>query len=161
MEAYITAVHKLAENCGFGVLKEELMRNIIVVGIRDKRLSEQLQMDFDLTLAKAIQKIRQIEIVKKQQTILHSDIMRDIKANVVTINTKKKERKQIWQQKANNLMQRECGRCGRKHKHSWKDCPTRDTEYQKCREKGHFAAACHTEDAKGLCKVTEIQGDRH
>ena len=55
MEAYITTVHKLAENCGFGALKEELIRDGIVVGIRDKRLSERLQMDSDLTLAKAIQ----------------------------------------------------------------------------------------------------------
>ncbi|KAG7482509.1 hypothetical protein JOB18_022706 [Solea senegalensis] len=50
-ESFITSVHKLAENCGFGVLKEELVRDRIVVGIRDKRLSEQLQMDSELTLA--------------------------------------------------------------------------------------------------------------
>ena len=60
VEAYITTVHKLAENCGFGVLKEELIRDRIVVGVRDKRLSEQLQMDSDLTLAKAIQMLRPI-----------------------------------------------------------------------------------------------------
>ncbi|KAG7454145.1 hypothetical protein JOB18_018844 [Solea senegalensis] len=36
VEAYFTAVHKLAENCGFGVLKEELIRDRIVVGIRDE-----------------------------------------------------------------------------------------------------------------------------
>lgn len=56
-ETFITAVHKLAENCSFGVLKDELIRDRIVVGIKDRRLSEQLQMDSELTLAKAIQKV--------------------------------------------------------------------------------------------------------
>ncbi len=159
VEAYITAVHKLAENCGFGLLKEELIRDRIVVGIRDKRLSEQLQMDSDLTLAKAIQKVRQSETVKKQQTILHSDIAGDIKANMDAINTKTKEQKQKWEQKPNNQTQRECGRCGHKQKHAWKDCPARDAEGRKCKKKGHFAAVCRTGDAVGLRKVTEIQGD--
>ena len=46
-EAFITAVHKLAEHCSYGALKEELIRDRIVVGIKDRRLSEQLQMDSD------------------------------------------------------------------------------------------------------------------
>ena len=138
MEAYITTVHKLAENCGFGALKEELIRDRIVVGIRDKRLSERLQMNPDLTLAKAIQKVRQSETVKKQQTILHSEMMGDNKANMdAIINTKKKEWKQKWQhkQKPNKQTLGECGRCGRKQKHAWKDCPARDAECRKCRRK--------------------------
>ena len=90
LEAYITTVHKLAENCGFGALKEELIRDRIVVGIRDKRLSERLQMDSDLTLAKAIQKVRQSETVKKQQTIRHSEIMGDNKANKPSSTPRKK-----------------------------------------------------------------------
>lgn len=46
-EAFITAVHKLAEHCSFGALKDELIRDRIVVGIK--------------TLSKAIQKVRQSE----------------------------------------------------------------------------------------------------
>lgn len=34
-ESFITAVHKLAENCAFGALKDELIRDRIVVGIKD------------------------------------------------------------------------------------------------------------------------------
>lgn len=45
VETFITAAHKLAEHCNFGALKEELIRDRIVVGIRDRRLSERLQLD--------------------------------------------------------------------------------------------------------------------
>ena len=42
----------------------------MVVGLKDKKLSEQLQLDFKLTLEKAVTKARQSETVKKQQTFL-------------------------------------------------------------------------------------------
>ena len=40
---------------------DELVRDILVAGICDERLSEQLQLDGDLTLAKTVTYIRQSE----------------------------------------------------------------------------------------------------
>lgn len=162
-EAYITAVHKLAEHCGFGVLKDELIRDRIVVGIRDKRLSERLQMDSDLTLAKAIQNVRLSETVKKQQTILHSSAAEDSVSNMDAIRTNTKmAKKQTWQQskgqRPDRQGEKECGWCGRK-KHSWKDCPARDVECRKCQKKGHFAIVCRSGEAVGLREVIENQDD--
>lgn len=166
-ETFITAVHKLAENCGFGVLKEELIRDRIVVGIKDKKLSEQLQMDSELTLAKAMQKVRQSETVKKQQTILLSTTAEDKILNMDALKTiRRKEKKLTWQQskRVQNPDKpggKECGRCGRRNKHSWKDCPARDVQCRKCQKKGHFAAVCRSGEAAGLREVTEDQCGRH
>ncbi len=63
-DSFITAVHKLAEHCNFGPLKDELIRDRVVVGIRDLSLSEKLQMDSDLTLSKAVGQVKQNEMVK-------------------------------------------------------------------------------------------------
>lgn len=49
-------------------LKEELIRNRLVFGITNKKLSEKLHMDPELTLAK----VRQSKSVKRQQTLQHS-----------------------------------------------------------------------------------------
>ncbi|CAB4035810.1 Hypothetical predicted protein, partial [Paramuricea clavata] len=57
--------------CEFGVLKDQPIRDRIVVGLRNKKLSEKLQLDPDLTLAKAIAQARQSEEIKKQQNIIH------------------------------------------------------------------------------------------
>lgn len=65
-EAFITVVYKLAENCQYGILQEEMIRDRLVVGIRDHGLSERLQLDPELTLSKAVTKIRQNEEIKKQ-----------------------------------------------------------------------------------------------
>ena len=49
-----------------------MIRDRIVVGLQDVKLSEKLQMDSSLTLQTAIKKARQNESVKKQQEILRS-----------------------------------------------------------------------------------------
>ena len=46
-------VYSLAEHCKFTALKEELIQDRLIVGIRDTALSEHLQMDPSLTLEKA------------------------------------------------------------------------------------------------------------
>ncbi len=49
---------------------EQLVRDQIVVSIRNAKLSESLQLDADLTLEKAMTRVRQSAAVKKQQPVL-------------------------------------------------------------------------------------------
>lgn len=74
VEAFITAVHVLSEHCEFEAVREELIRDRIVVGIHDARLSESLKLDPELTLAKTIAKVRKSKAVKRQQPMLHSSL---------------------------------------------------------------------------------------
>ena len=70
VKQFITSVYSLADNCEYGNTKEELIRDRLVVGIKDVTLSESLQMDEALTLDKAKKKVRQREAVKEQQSFL-------------------------------------------------------------------------------------------
>ena len=63
-------MYSLAESCEFGALKDELIRDRIVIGIRDKALSEQMQVDQNLTLDKAKREVREREGVQEQQGVL-------------------------------------------------------------------------------------------
>ena len=69
-EQFITSLYSLADNCAYGDLKDDLIRDRIVVGIHDKALSERLQLDPELTLEKAKKIVRQHEAVQEQQQIL-------------------------------------------------------------------------------------------
>ena len=60
-------LYKLTENCEYGALKEEMIRDRLVVGIRDGALSEKMQLDDQLTLESAKKAIRQREAVHEQQ----------------------------------------------------------------------------------------------
>ena len=53
VEHFITSLYNLAENCEYGEMKGEMIRDRIVVGIHDNALSEQLQLDAELKLEKA------------------------------------------------------------------------------------------------------------
>ncbi|RXN37427.1 Retrovirus-related Pol poly from transposon opus [Labeo rohita] len=52
---------------------------------------------------------------------------------------------------------KECGRCGKGRKHTWKDCPAKDVECRKCHKKGHFAVACR--NGQAVYTVTEVLSD--
>ena len=74
-ESFITALHRLAEHCDYGILHDQLIRNHLVVGIRDSKISEKLQLDKDLTLDKAVKTVTQGELIRKQQSQLRSSNM--------------------------------------------------------------------------------------
>ena len=44
VDVFITSLYSLAEHCGYGLLHDEMIRDRIVVGIIDSRLSEKLQI---------------------------------------------------------------------------------------------------------------------
>ena len=57
------------ETCNYGDLKDEMLHDRLVVGIRDVRLSERLQLDVDLTLEKAKRTVHQKEAVAQQSNL--------------------------------------------------------------------------------------------
>ena len=63
VEQFITNLYNLAANCNFGGLKNELIHDRIVVGIRNQALSEQMQSDPKLTLEKAKTLVLQREAI--------------------------------------------------------------------------------------------------
>ena len=49
-EQYITVLYNLVENCEYGELKAKMIRDCLVVGIWKSTLSENLQLDANLTV---------------------------------------------------------------------------------------------------------------
>ena len=72
VEDYITVLRQLSGSCKCRNLKEEMIQDCFVVGIRDKSLSECLQIESELTLKKVKKLIRQSEAVQQQQGIFKS-----------------------------------------------------------------------------------------
>ena len=72
------------ETCEYGDLRDEMLRDRIVVGIRDSATSQKLQMDPELTLEKAMNTVRQKAAVKEQQGQL-KQLKEGSKGNPITI----------------------------------------------------------------------------
>jgi hypothetical protein len=78
VEDFIHDLHHIAERCNYGNLREELIRDRIVVGVCDDRLSEKLQSQSKLTLAEAIRISRQAESYDLNKDILRSDCVTSV-----------------------------------------------------------------------------------
>ena len=68
VDQFATALYALVEHCEYEGLKEQMIRDRLVVGLRDSKLSERLQLDSDLDLKKAHAIARNSEAVRAQQT---------------------------------------------------------------------------------------------
>ena len=93
VDQFIASLYNLAENCNYAALKDEMIRDRLVVGIRDTALSEKLQLDAGLTLETAKKAIRQREAVHEHQDVLIGDRNSNTPITMDAIQHTKKPRK--------------------------------------------------------------------
>ena len=141
---FVTALYGLVEHCNYGDLQTEMIRDRIVVGLRDRKLSETLQLEADLMLEKAITMARQSESVQKQRSVIWGDkseiamessinVVNRHKANFSQSGVKGSKGKQPMQKnQGESLQYKFCIRYGKSPIHDLKDCPAREAICHKC-----------------------------
>ena len=70
VNSFIISLYQLAEHCNYCDLHDEMIRDRIVVGLRDSNLSERLQTDPELTIDKEITMAGGTEAVSDQQVVI-------------------------------------------------------------------------------------------
>ena len=134
-----------------------MIRDRLVVGIRDENLSQQLQMDPELTLVKAKTRIHQKEAIHHQQGILKGNTDTHVANDLEEIKQAKSKRPSGTKSHKNDSTagtSRKCMRCG-KPKHPRDKCPARDTECFKCHKKGHYSSLCLSK--RPITSVSTVQ----
>ena len=145
-----------------------MLRDRLVVGIRDGALSAKLQLEATLTLEKAKKTIRQKEAVQEQHQQLQADSSRDkpIVLDQVHSNTGGARGlyfKSQWSESAAGSASRraisqgsdsttvssrqcratsQCRRCGKQQHQSGEVCPAGGATCHRCNRRGHFQAQC-------------------
>ncbi|UYV63522.1 hypothetical protein LAZ67_2004456 [Cordylochernes scorpioides] len=151
VDEFITSLYKLADSCEFEGLHEQLIRDRIVVGVRDKALSERMQLDSELTLEKAVKMVRQQEAVRQQQVDLQRPSTSQ-KVNQVKFNSKKQSPKQQQQpsrKKDKSAKTRSrCPKCGGFTHREGQACRAEGQKCNLCSKTGHFANCCPDKQAK-------------
>ena len=125
VDSFVTRLFKLAENCDFGTLHDQLIRDRIMIGSRDHKLSEKFQLDAELTLEKA----RQHEAVKSQQSVVRGKTIEGSLDYAKSKPVKKTTVKTTSQQKGQ--------RCGREQ-HIREKMPSLGRDMSQVFDKGTF-----------------------
>ena len=66
IDQYVTTLRSLSESCEFGALRDDLMRDRIVLGTKDPGVRARLLREDKLTLQKAIDMCRSAEVTQQQ-----------------------------------------------------------------------------------------------
>lgn len=133
---FIVNLQQQATYCDYGTVKDDLVRDRVVVGVRDQKLREYLIDLDDLDLGKCIQKAKQYTSNHGQA----SQFKEGEKDNLDAVG--QKQGKLPWSRpefKSGTVkLQNPCYMCGKLF-HRGKICPAKETVCKACNVKGHWA----------------------
>ncbi|XP_070381391.1 uncharacterized protein [Dermacentor albipictus] len=149
VDQFATELNRLADRCEFKEMKERLIRDRFVVGLRDHLLSEELQMDPNLTLSTALAKARTSETVKKQQAELKEHEGTIPEACVAAVKPEKTPGKSKKFTRAHKPAygEKSCSFCAGPF-HPRNSCPAKQERCRFCRTLGHFEKACNEQTSR-------------
>ncbi|UYV77590.1 K02A2.6-like, partial [Cordylochernes scorpioides] len=156
IEEFVTVLHRISEHCEYANLREELIRDRIVLGVKDRKLSEKLMLNENLTLAKAVEIARQWEAVMREQQDLNPstsqvDTTRKVAKQKPKASGHGKDNGRSTFRQTDSAKETDegkkfptCFNCGTtKHHYRYRDkCPAKDKVCGKCGKKGHYTNLC-------------------
>ena len=163
VDEYIRTLKELSKTCNFcDCLRDSLIRDRLVLGIKDHPTRKVLLQRRKLTLAQAEDICRSNEATASQLKELGEDPT--IHATRPKGNATRPKGNLDWKKKEHMRERTEdiiitCKFCGRKHRRDKRDCPAIGKTCAKCGRINHFANCCHTR--KSVKAVVEEQESDH
>ena len=142
---FVAGIREAASTCDFKTNLNEMLRDRLVVGIRDEATQRALLTEVNLTLNKAIEVANAREAAAKDVKEMGKGSGSINLVSRKNFSTKPKPNfhpVKSNNQNKNSAPKNPCNGCGGRH---WKrDCPFKDAECHKCNQKGHIKKVCYT-----------------
>ncbi|XP_061193379.1 uncharacterized protein K02A2.6-like [Saccostrea echinata] len=132
IDSYVTNLKNKAKSCEFGEIKDSLIRERIVQGIRSDSVRSRLLRTPELTLEKSVEICRATEATENQMKL-----MTESGASTEGVDLIKKQKSKREMQKE---IKSKCGKCGKSHEP--RNCPAFGKQCYKCQKKNHFSKMC-------------------
>lgn len=162
-DEFLTTLRALSLHCNFGQMADEMIRDQIIVHVRNKEIQERLWVLGDPSLAEAISEVKAVEQSEKwMEVVRHNTNKTTTEEEVCALrsksemhptrytpsNTKFNDNRQnhTFQSRKKNdntYTNSVCFRCGsRLHIASFPGCPAVNKECKNCGRLGHFSNMC-------------------
>ena len=146
IDSFLSRLRKLASTCAYGPLRDEMIRDRIVVGVTDNHIRSRLLREALLTLQKALDICRSSE-----QAAIHLQQMESVEVDTAHyVMAKKPAKKETV---------RSCKYCG-KYCDKGK-CPAFGTTCSKCSKRHHFPEVCRSSSNMGKDTARDKKGKSH
>ena len=164
---YLTTMRKLCGDSELGTMEDELLRDMLIIGLKDKRLQEHLlsRENDQNTLPNVIKTAQTAELTTHQAKYIQKKSSSDVNVNVdlvgkgkrTSYNTKYEQagsKDFARKSKAVNKIQN-CKFCAFSHDRG--ACPAFSKSCNICHKKGHFSSCCKANKSKSKQTVREVK----
>ena len=153
---FIANLRRIAEHCNYGTNLEDMLRDRIVCGVRDKRIQQRLLTEPELKFKEAREIALATETAARSAQELQAGQTPNTPSGeslLFTQDNRTERRRQNTERPGSSV---QCYRCGGNHHQS--NCRFREAECHACKKKGHIARVCRSKsNTKKALKVSEDQ----
>lgn len=157
-DSFLTDSRRLLKSCQFSdnsgePIENQLLRDKIVHGVRDKNVQEALLRQDNLSLEKAIKFCQTSEQSKQQVEKLNSCLQEISVVHSKESKKKNKDNVSVSFKQSKFL----CTRC--QTEHGKRECPAFGKFCQRCGKKNHFAISCRVKNVKFVEEKSTSESD--
>lgn len=160
-DVYLGEIRRMAKSCNFAAVENSMLRDRIVVGIKDDATRRKLLQVRELTLDQAIDLCKASEAAGRQlkematpeavQPLQHTKPTSQRRGRGRGARPAGEQRRRgtsaTRRDRDYSVDQRSCRYCGRHHDANKQACPAYGQTCTKCRKLHHFAAVCRSSSA--------------
>ena len=145
---YITELRKLSSDCELEGLRESFLRDILIIGLNDKKLQERLLRESNLELNKTVEICRIVEVTRSQAHVIqnNSAVNPDYKVG----ESRRQSSNNKKSQKESPELIKKCKFCSFSHKRG--SFPAYGKLCNNCKKKNHFAKRCNVKTVNNVHK---------
>src|SRR5215469_4141684 len=166
--AFFSEIRKLVRSCEYSTLEESILRDRIVIGIKDDSTKKKLLQTRNLDLRQAIDICKSSELASKQlidivsrtdqevQYIHNRD--RAITKHGSTSSNRNPDTKRYRRSPNRDQSSSGCQYCGEQHRRARDACPAYGRTCRACDGKNHFASVCRKK-LRGKPEVRSLESD--
>lgn len=137
---FLSSLITLSKNCNYGALKDDLIRDRIVMGINDSATRKRLLQDDKLSLSKCINVVKASESAERQRKAIEEKA--EVEVNKISGGDRRQKRQQFVNMPPQCPMVDNCFFCGGRHPKKKEKCPAWGQVCTNCKKMNHLATKC-------------------
>lgn len=160
-DTFVGDLRRLVKSCDYGVIEESMIRDRIVLGIRDDATRKKLLQTRKLDLMKAIDICRSAEATTRQlKAITSPDEIQSLRQRPSRSQSRHRREKSRGRSDVarssdaglHGKSERRCKYCDKQHEPSKKACGAYGKTCSKCFKKNHYAVVCKSKIKNEACE---------